>query len=204
MTGKLVVFEGIDKSGKATQSVLLARWLKSQGFKVQLYSFPKYETSSGQDIRKWLDGQKQLDQVHLNALYTLNRLEQRKLMYKDLEECDFVIVDRYYYSNWVYGHFQEEVNKVWLNVLDDPMPKADMVVLIDIPGKESRKRKRTAVDDRHETNVDFLEKCRMKYVELANAHHNWMQIDGTDDKEKIAWRIRSHSLFHRNVVDVSL
>lgn len=44
--GKLIVLEGLDGSGKATQAKLLAAHLKEQGFSVREITFPNYESDS--------------------------------------------------------------------------------------------------------------------------------------------------------------
>ena len=45
--GKLIVIDGTDGSGKHTQTVLLAKALKAQGYKVKDFSFPQYEKKFG-------------------------------------------------------------------------------------------------------------------------------------------------------------
>ena len=44
--GKLIVLEGLDGSGKATQAKLLEAHLKEQGFSVREITFPNYESDS--------------------------------------------------------------------------------------------------------------------------------------------------------------
>ena len=45
--GKLIIFEGIDGSGKRSQSQLLVSRLEETGFSVQYYSYPEYESIYG-------------------------------------------------------------------------------------------------------------------------------------------------------------
>ena len=52
--GKFIVIEGIDQSGKKTQSILLRNRLKKNGYKVGYISFPKYNTSIGKLVKKCL------------------------------------------------------------------------------------------------------------------------------------------------------
>lgn len=46
MSGKLIVIEGLDGSGKATQSSILYEKLKEQGKAVRKISFPAYDSDS--------------------------------------------------------------------------------------------------------------------------------------------------------------
>ena len=56
MPGALIVFEGLDQSGKQTQAELLRDRLKAGGRKARLVSFPDYGTSIGEDIASALQG----------------------------------------------------------------------------------------------------------------------------------------------------
>ena len=49
--GKLIVLEGLDGSGKATQAKLLAEHLAAQGVPVQKITFPDYASDSSADPR---------------------------------------------------------------------------------------------------------------------------------------------------------
>ena len=55
--GKLIVLEGLDGSGKATQAKLLAAHLKGQGFSVREITFPNYESDSSALVKMYLAGQ---------------------------------------------------------------------------------------------------------------------------------------------------
>jgi dTMP kinase len=55
--GKLIVLEGLDGSGKATQAKLLEAHLKEQGFSVREITFPNYESDSSALVKMYLAGQ---------------------------------------------------------------------------------------------------------------------------------------------------
>src|ERR1700739_2009493 len=57
MQHKLIVFEGIDGAGKGTQVALLAKRLRKNGRRFTLLSSPRYETSTGQLVKKALHGE---------------------------------------------------------------------------------------------------------------------------------------------------
>ena len=57
MNGQLIVIEGLDGSGKATQTALLAEYLRKQGKQVKQITFPDYESDSSALVRMYLAGQ---------------------------------------------------------------------------------------------------------------------------------------------------
>lgn len=58
--GSLIVFEGRDKSGKTTHSLLLKDYLTSQGNKVILLQFPDISTTYGRDIQRFIKNEIQV------------------------------------------------------------------------------------------------------------------------------------------------
>ena len=71
----LIVFEGLDQSGKETQARLLRARLAQDGRRVQALSFPEYETPIGREIRQALDGARDFTPDVMQLLYVANRLE---------------------------------------------------------------------------------------------------------------------------------
>src|SRR2546428_11746825 len=55
--GKLIVIEGIDGAGKRTQADLLARAFQQRGVPFVRFSFPRYESSFGRLIARFLNGE---------------------------------------------------------------------------------------------------------------------------------------------------
>ena len=56
MKGKLIVFEGTDGSGKATQSQLLCERLAREGVAYKNIDFPRYGKPSAAMVQEYLDG----------------------------------------------------------------------------------------------------------------------------------------------------
>lgn len=56
MAGKLIVFEGTDGSGKATQTALLCGELDRRGIPYRRLEFPRYSEDSSALIRLYLGG----------------------------------------------------------------------------------------------------------------------------------------------------
>ena len=54
--GKLIIFEGLDGSGKATQTALTARYLEEKDVELRKITFPNYESDSSALVRMYLSG----------------------------------------------------------------------------------------------------------------------------------------------------
>ena len=57
MPGRVIVIEGLDGSGKATQAELLTKELKERGLKVRKVSFPNYNSQSSALVKMYLSGE---------------------------------------------------------------------------------------------------------------------------------------------------
>lgn len=187
MVGELIVFEGVDASGKETQSRLLTNYLRDRNKTVAYFTFPNYASWSGQRIKRWLNKSLDLNQYEANMLYSLNRYESKETLEQCIRDYDYVILDRYYYSNWVYGNFREKMDNDWLRSLDKNLPKPSKVILLCISGKLSAER-RGSIADIHEINIDFLDSCNREYQILGH-RLGWHILDGSDLPEKIHARI---------------
>ena len=71
----LIAFEGLDQSGKETQTRTLRVRLEQAGHEVRTLSFPEYDTPIGQELRKTLDGDRDFPPDVMQLLYVANRLE---------------------------------------------------------------------------------------------------------------------------------
>jgi dTMP kinase len=183
--GKFIVIEGIDQSGKKTQSILLRNRLKKKGYKVGYISFPKYNTSIGKLVKKCLhDDSFSLEMSHI--LLSANRWESEKEIRYKLENMDFVVCNRYCDSNIAYG-LANGLKKEWLENLDLGLPRPDLTILIDIPITESVFRK-SENRDRYEKDRKFLNNVKSRYKKLATMN-KWSRIKGNRSKEEVSKEI---------------
>jgi dTMP kinase len=186
--GKLIAIEGIDQSGKMTQTMMLTEKLSKQGYKVKSMSFPIYNTPIGKLIKRFLNKDDFLPKVS-HMLLSANRWEFEETISNELTNNDFLICNRYFLSNLAYG-LAHDLDKKWLENLDYGLPKPDIIILIDIPISESGVRK-TKSRDKYEKNKKFLRDVRNEYKLLANTK-KWFIVNGKKDKVSVSndiWKI---------------
>jgi dTMP kinase len=178
MNGKIIVFEGIDGSGKGTQSKKLYQYLKDKNVKVILLEFPFYEkTFFGKEVGNYLNGKfGKLDEVDpkLSAmLYAGDRFEKKDLIVKKLQQGYTIICDRYVSSNIAYqiakykNKKEQKTLQKWISHLEYKiyfLPKPDVIIFMDMNPKISdnlvlKKDVRNYTDkkkDLHESNSTYL------------------------------------------------
>ena len=178
----IIVIEGGDQAGKLTQSMLLEKALKKRKIKTKLFHFPDYKTPIGKEIRKYLDGKRKFPPQVIHCLLAANRWEKLNEILTAQEKNSVLIMNRYYHSNLVYG-IANGMKKKWLENLDTGLPKADLVVLLDITQKESFQRQKTH-RDKFEKNEIFLRKISKIYLTTAKKKH-WKIIDASKSKQEI-------------------
>lgn len=199
---KLIVIDGLDGSGKATQSKLLAERLTEMGYRARTVSFPDYESDSSALVKMYLGGKLGSSPDDVNAyaassFYAVDRVASYINTWgRDYASFDYIIADRYTTSNIIHQMAKVEESKresyiEWLfdyeyNRLELPAP--DMVIFLDVDpaisqkliygrygGDESKK-------DIHESDFAYLLRCRSSAV-YAIEHLGWMRIDCTEGGE---------------------
>lgn len=180
MKGKLIVIEGLDGSGKATQAALLAGRLAAEGRPVRQISFPCYESDSSALVKMYLGGQFGQKPGDVNAFaassfYAVDRYASYKADWGSFYEAGGVVIaDRYTTSNGIHqcSKLPESEWKGYLDWLMDfefgklGLPAPDRVVYLAVDpavsqklmtgryhGDESKK-------DIHEKDVEYLYRSR--------------------------------------------
>jgi dTMP kinase len=173
--GKIIVIEGMDKAGKKTQSRLLINALKFSGNVCTIMDFPDYTTPIGQEIRAFLDGNRNYTLETKHFLMSANRWEKKKEIESMMENGTIIIMTRYYQSNLVYG-VSHGLNLKWLLNLDRGLPKEDVVIVLEVNPNTSYKR---APESRDTFEIDqkLLTKVHKNYRKLAK-QFNWKVING--------------------------
>ncbi len=178
----IIVIEGGDQAGKKTQSQLLANALRKRKIKTKVFSFPDYSTPIGKEIKKYLIGKRKLPVQVVHCLLAANRWEKLKEIKDAISKNSVLILNRYYQSNLVYGLING-MKLDWLENLDAGLPKADLVILLDVTPKQSFNRKKTK-RDQFEKNREFSKKISRAYRLLARKKH-WKIINASGSKIQV-------------------
>ena len=193
----LVVIEGIDGSGKGTQSRRLVENLEQAGFPATLFSFPCYdETFFGREIGKYLNGvygSLQTVPVEFAAmLYAGDRFEKKADLLAALHAGRVVVCDRYVPSNLAHQAAKRPLEQQtelirWIGELEYTvygLPRPDLVCYLDLPVQQStqmvlKKHKRSYTEDKldlHEAATDYLANVAETFGRLATTE-GWCRIN---------------------------
>jgi len=177
--GIIIVFEGIDKAGKTTQAKLLEKKLGSKCVRID---FPDYSTPVGKEIKQFLDGKRNYPDEVKMMLLSANRWEKKGEIKKMVSKGTTVIMNRYYQSNLVYG-ISKGLKLDWLLSLDNGLPKADLVIVIDIRPKTLVSRSKNVVDT-FEKDMELIRRVKKNYRILANKF-NWRTVEGEKSVDEV-------------------
>ena len=200
--GKLIVIDGTDGSGKATQTALLAKHLRKEGRKVKIVDFPEYSANFfGKFIGHCLSEQYyNFIKVHpkiASVLFAADRFESKEKMDKWLKEGNVIIANRYVTANQIHqgGKIKSPAKRAafidWLGEMEYEVfkiPKPDVVFYLNVPHEFVLKliKKRNITGSRsylgkkkdvHEKDKEFLMNSRRSALWLANREKNWIKID---------------------------
>lgn len=215
MSGKLIVFEGTDGSGKATQTALLCRELESRGVPFRKLEFPRYKEESSALLRLYLSGAFGTDPGGRQCLCRRHvflrgplRLLQAGLG-RLVPAGGLVIADRYTTSNAVHqtSKLPPQERQAFLDWLFDfeyrklGLPEPDRVLYLDVPTELSEQMMRrreqlthTAADI-HERDEAYLRSCRESAAMVVD-YGGWSRIDCARDGQ-----VRSVDDIHREVME---
>jgi dTMP kinase len=182
MRGLLIAFEGLDQSGKQTQTELLRDRLADAGRDVALLSFPDYGTPIGEEIERALRGARNYAADVMQLLYVANRYEWRSEIERKRNDGTILICDRYLASSVAYGEAQG-LDPAWLLDIQRYLPQPDITFLLDIAPEVSARRK-TADRDRYERDLSLLARVRDSYV--RQAANGWVRLSADRDRLAVA------------------
>ena len=198
----LIVIEGVDCSGKETQTEKLFDNLKKEGYEVMRISFPDYESDSSALVKMYLRGDFGKSAYDVNpytasAFFAVDRFASYKTKWGEFLKNGIVIADRYVTSNMVHQaskmatNAEKEEYISWLYDFEYEkmgLPKPDRVLFLDMPPEISarlnaeRKNKITgeAAKDIHESDLEYL-KASYDNAHFVAAHQAWTRVNCAPD-----------------------
>lgn len=202
MAGKLIVVEGLDGSGKATQTQKLYEYFIDLNQQVLKITFPDYDSPASSLVKMYLNGElgdkpSDVNAYAASSFYAVDRVASYlKSWKKDYESGKTILCDRYATSNIIYQMSKMPQNQ-WDSFMDWQydfeydklgLPAPDRVIYLDVEPEVSQKLmlKRYNGDeskkDLHEKNVDFLLSCRKSALYAADKL-NWKVISCCENGE---------------------
>lgn len=228
--GFLIVMDGVDASGKETQTRLLTERLEKSGRRVRRISFPCYDMPWIAPVKMYLDGSFGKSAGDVNAyaastLFAMDRFASYKTDWKkDYDAGVVIIADRYVSSNMIHqaGKIENtDEKREFLEWLEDfefkkiGIPRPDITVFLDMPveyGRELIKNRKNKIDgsdvhDIHERDLNYLENSYKNAVDVAKLF-GWSHISCVKDRkiraiEEIADEVfaRIESVLNRESVE---
>lgn len=189
--GKLIVFEGTDCSGKETQTNLIVERLQSKGFKVKKFSYPDYSTPTGKIIAGpylakfgepyFPEGATNVDPVVASLYYIADRYYNKNKIEDALKENDFVILDRYSFSNLAYQggkikdkseqeKFFNDMFELEFNKLGIRKPDYTFFLYMPTDYAVTLRKGREEKADQHEADIPYLKTIEKTYLSLAKKY----------------------------------
>ena len=195
--GKLIVIEGTDGSGKATQIELLSKRLSREGYRTAVADFPQYGEPSAYFVERYLRGEygsaAEVGPYRASMFYAVDRYEKSFEIEKWLSEGRVVLCNRYVSANM--GHQASKLSGkardkflVWLQQLEYelfgiPKPDATIMLYIDpkvaqkfVGKKAARAYTKGKKRDIHEADLSHLKKAAAAYRYVAKKY-KWITIN---------------------------
>ena len=196
MKGKLIVIEGLDGSGKATQAKRLAAALQQLGKRVREISFPNYDSDSSTLVKMYLSGAFGTQPGDVNAyaassFYAVDRYAGMKQDWGAFYDSGGILIaDRYTTSNAVHQccklpGAQWDAYLDWLfdyeyRLLGLPTPDLVVYLRLGIETSQRLMSERYHGDEKkkdiHESNLSYLEQAHLA-ADYCASKYNWKTVE---------------------------
>lgn len=200
--GRLIAVEGVDASGKQTQTELLYKYLLEKGLDVRRLSFPMYDNTSSFGVKMYLNGElsetaEGVGAYQASTLFAADRfLSYKNDWGKDYEAGKLMLCDRYVGSNMIHQACKltgEEKDKFldWLDNFEFDiynLPRPDLTLFLDMPPEYARelisarlnKIDNSEEHDIHERDTAYLEKSYYNALSVCEKF-GWTKISCVKD-----------------------
>ncbi len=206
MEGLLVVFEGIDGSGKGTQRELLKNALLKKNIPTIVLSYPDRQSQYGLMIEEFLHKKMELNVNEQFLLFLLNIVRDTEKIKNLIATGNIVIIDRYFMSTIAYqcaeGFNYENAKRV-MEIFQMPYPS--VIIYLDITPDLSflRKKKQKGETDHFESNIILLNAVKEVYEKMIKETYPnpvWTVMNGQEDIDVLHTKILSDILQKLNKI----
>lgn len=201
--GKFIVIDGTDGSGKATQTKLLIKRLKKEGYLVRMADFPQYGKKSAALVEEYLNGQfgsaREVGPYRASIFYACDRYAASFKIIKWISEGKIVVSNRYVTANM--GHQGGKIKNLkerkkyfgWLydleyGLFDIPRPDLNIILHADAAIAQKLVDKKGNRDyvggkkrDLHEKDLKHLRDAEKVYLEIARTFPGFVLVKCTGD-----------------------
>ena len=206
--GAFIVIEGLDRSGKTTQTELLATRLTTNGVSVARRKFPgkrRFDciipkrttythtlslslyvdrtTGTGQMIDAYLRGTAELDDRAVHLLFSANRWEAARALEAQLMVGTTVLCDRYAFSGVAFSA-AKGLPLAWCRAPDVELPTPDLTLFLDLAPEQAAARGGYGTE-RYEKEA-LQARVRALFKSMGEETPGWMTIDAGRDREAVA------------------
>lgn len=206
--GKLIVIEGTDGSGKATQLRLLLNYLNKKRINYAAFDFPQYgKTFFGDFAGRFLNGEfghfSRINPYLASFPYAADRWQVKDQLWKALHDNKLVICNRYTPSS-IYQAVKIKTTqrKAFINWVETMeyevfgIPKPDLVFFLYVPLVFAQMLIAKKSKDQYEKDVKYLKKVENMYLSVAKNNKNWIKINCVKNN-----KILPPEMIHQKILD---
>ncbi|KAF5362046.1 hypothetical protein D9756_002727 [Leucocoprinus leucothites] len=188
-----IVIEGLDRSGKTTQTSLLHSHLESLKISTKLLKFPDRTTAIGKMIDSYLRSQSELDDHAIHLLFSANRWELAPTITSLLTSGTLVLCDRYAFSGIAFSAAKPSLRAtfpstendalLWCRAPDISLPAPDLTIFLDITPDQAKLRGGYG-EERYEKE-EMQKRVREVFHRLGEEMSS--PVDGVNDSKDKRW-----------------
>jgi dTMP kinase len=201
-TGRFIVIDGSDGTGKTTQLDLLVQLLRISGYDVATTDFPQYGAKSAGLVEEYLNGKYgEVNPQASSIFYAVDRFDASFKIRDWLAAGKVVVSNRYVTANAGHqgGKITDHAERItffkWLEQLEYGIfgiPKPDLTIILDVPvaiaqqlidKKETTRRayNNGKQRDLHESDLEHLQAAEAVYQEIAALFPNTKLVSCAED-----------------------
>ena len=182
----LIVFEGIDGSGKDTQIRMLLSFFRQHGVRYRLH---KYPTRKAKEAFEHLGGKKTVPPLRLARVFADDIMAEQEKLRAEIGSGFVVVCDRYLQSTLAYQGVEASYGKLKKMICALGALVPDLAILLDIcPEDGAGRKRRQKKPDRHEKDAALLARVRGNYLRMSREcflSYKYVVVDAAGPKGEV-------------------